>query len=109
MGDVGNTKTLYAIFGGLSPYFAGMDKKIMVISNDSLSPDAGSIVFYACLMQVTDEYQYRDFIRNYSLPKFISWIKSRDLLSRIFSLDNLFITDALIQIYINMNRGPTTQ
>ncbi|KUO51850.1 MAG: hypothetical protein APF76_14990 [Desulfitibacter sp. BRH_c19] len=77
-----------------SKYFDEKHKRIMIISNDSLSPDAGSIVFYACLMQIIDEYQYRDFIRDYNLPKFISWKKSKDLLSRISSLDNMFITDA---------------
>lgn len=77
-----------------SKFFSGTDKKIMVISNDSLSPDAGSVVFYACLMQVLDEAYYRDFIRNHNLTKFVSWKKAKNLLSRMSPLENMFITDA---------------
>ena len=75
-------------------YFNDLNNRIMVISNDSLSNDAGSIVFYACLMRIMDEHEYGEFIRNYDLKKFISWKKVKDFLYRISSLDNLYITDA---------------
>lgn len=76
-------------------YFNGQhEKKVMIISNDSLSKDAGSIVFYTCLMQLISEKDYSGFIRSNGLTRFVSWKKAKDLIGKITGFDNVYITDA---------------
>lgn len=82
-----------------SHYF-GEDKKlrVMIISQDSLSKDAGSIVFFAHLMEVVkNESEYRSYtakLKDNRPFSFKSWQKIKTkILSWGINLDFLYITD----------------
>ncbi|NSW92571.1 MAG: hypothetical protein HPY74_18270 [Firmicutes bacterium] len=69
-------------------------QRIMVIAKDSLAEDAGSTVFYACLMDKLDEYQFSRFRKAQGIPPFKSWKRAKEFLLAIGDLDYMFITDA---------------
>lgn len=69
-------------------------RRIMVISQDSLAEDAGSTVFYACLMDKFDDTGFRNFRKKHDITSFKSWKRTRDFLLEIGQLEYMFITDA---------------
>ena len=81
-------------------FICGNDKKYMIVSRDSLSPNAGSVVFYAHLMQqIKSRQEYEHYCGKldmfYQKFKFGSWLNVLKTLTEWkIDLDNLFITDA---------------
>jgi len=73
--------------------------RIMIITQDSLSPDAGSVVFFANLFTtVQDRTQYERYalaLGNKNLFHYSSWQKARDTFIRWgLDINSLYITDA---------------
>ncbi len=76
-------------------YFDEMiGKRTMVIAQDSLSLDAGSIVFYACFMPGSGPAEVRSWVSKHGLSTFRSWEKARRLLQELIDWDYTYITDA---------------
>lgn len=77
-----------------------LDSRVLIISQDSLSKDAKSIVFFAHLMPViNNEYRYKEYVdqlngkRSFSFKN--SWNKVRkQLIEWNIDFDFLYITDA---------------
>ena len=67
--------------------------RVMIISQDSNSPNAGSIVFHACLWPYMDYNEYKKYIRNNRLVLYRGFGLSRDLI-QVIGFDNIYITDA---------------
>ncbi|RAP74360.1 hypothetical protein [Paenibacillus montanisoli] len=79
-------------------YFT-LDKgtRVFIISQDSLSEDAGSIAFYMNLMNesVMDTNSYNNYIHNNRLERFASWGMAKNYLIECgIDLDFAFVTDA---------------
>lgn len=80
-------------------FFSTSTGRIMIISQDSLSSDAGSIVFFAHLFPVCgSESEYSCYCRllgeNYSF-RYSSWFKVKRLISEWgLNPDKIYITDA---------------
>ncbi len=66
----------------------------MVISQDSLAPDAGSVVFHACFMPIMNQATYKRFRDKHNLEKFRSWAIAKRFLSAVATLDRIYLTDA---------------
>lgn len=68
-------------------------KRVFVISQDSNSNDAGSVTFYANLMQIMNEQQYKCYVSDFQ--RFNGWKMVRDLFELCgINLDFTYITDA---------------
>jgi hypothetical protein len=78
-----------------SKYFSNdAGYRTMVIAQDSLSPDAGSIVFYTSWMDKMDVNDFSAFRKAHHLPRFNSYSLARDLLKKLCDFDYSYITDA---------------
>lgn len=80
-------------------FFESNNKKVMIISQDSLSEDAGSVVFWSNLYDVInnkDDYErYNSLLVNDNLFSYNSWYKVLEKLKDWkIDLDNCYITDA---------------
>jgi len=69
-------------------------RRTLVIAQDSLSPDAGSIVFYACFMPGSGSAEVRSWVSQHGLSTFRSWDKAKRLLQELIDWDYTYITDA---------------
>lgn len=84
-------------------------KRCMIVSQDSLSLDSGSVAFYAHIMQeVKDEKDYRKFYekldKEYQKFGYGNWSKiKRLILGWGFDFEKLFITDAS-KVYMEGSR-----
>jgi hypothetical protein len=68
--------------------------RVMVISQDSNTPDAGSITFYLHLMKYFNKSQYDSYIAKNRLTLFTGWDTVKNLLREAsVDLDFLYITD----------------
>lgn len=70
-------------------------KRIMIFSQDSLSEDAGSIVFYACLMDKLSPDEFTTFRSQAKIPVFSSWSRAQDMIMSIRRFGSIFLTDAM--------------
>jgi hypothetical protein len=75
------------------------DFRVMVISQDSLTEDAGSVVFHACFMTSMDLPSYKRYRREHHIEHFRSWGMAKELLNQMSELKNMYITDAS-KVYI---------
>lgn len=75
-------------------YFSNEEgTRVVVISQDSNSKDVGSITFYANLMQIMNEHQYKAYTTNFQ--RFDGWNMTKEFLELCqFDLDYTYITDA---------------
>lgn len=75
-------------------YFSGeCGPRVFVISQDSNSEDAGSVTFYANLMQIMNESQYKGYV--YNFQRFDGWKMTKELFELCgINLDFAYITDA---------------
>lgn len=80
-----------------SDYFQPENKKnrIMIFSQDSLSEDAGSTVFYACLMDKMSPQEFSLFRSQTRIPVFSSWSRAQDMIMSIGRFGSIFLTDAM--------------
>lgn len=67
--------------------------KVMVISQDSNTPDAGSVVFHACLWPYMEKEEYKNYTKTYKLKAYSGYDISKDLI-QLLGLEHLYITDA---------------
>lgn len=68
-------------------------KRVFIISQDSNSDDAGSVTFYANLMQLMNERLYKDYVIGFQ--KFNGWKMTKELFELCgINLDFTYITDA---------------
>lgn len=72
-----------------------LGNRIMIITQDSLSKDAGSTVFYACLMDKMTSEEFKVYRDNYQLPIFKSWKKAKEMIMSLGDHNLFFITDAM--------------
>ena len=76
------------------------DKKAMIVSQDSLSSDSGSVAFYAHIMQeLISEEEYKSFYRKlhkeYQKFGYGNWSKIREMIINWgLGFENIYVTDA---------------
>jgi hypothetical protein len=80
-------------------FFESNNKKVMIISQDSLSEDAGSVVFWSNLYDVInskyDYDRYNKLLLNDNLFSYRSWYKVLEILKEWnINLESCYITDA---------------
>lgn len=85
---------------GKNYFISNNDSKIMIVSQDSLSSNSGSVVFYAHVMQeLKNEKDYRFFYskldKEYQKFGYGNWSKVKEMIADWeVSFENIFITDA---------------